>query len=164
MHTSHHVTGWIFTCWLHTWPKVNVCTVSHGMHVPIHSSKREGLKSLKTKEWSVDPKQFMQTSSSSPAKHSSEKGTKTHEREVGYHDVEAGGFLLQSQTQNKQPLSNKKNSTSISYDFKKSSKNKAKYGHLVHSFLQERRKGGMKNWILIEICRFNQHPSESICL
>lgn len=91
----------------------------------------------------------MQTSSSSPAKHSSEKGTKTHEREVGYHDVEAGGFLLQSQTQNKQPLSNKKNSTTISYDFKKSSKNKAKYGHLVHSFLQERMEGGMKNWILI---------------
>ncbi|KAK4823336.1 hypothetical protein QYF61_001613 [Mycteria americana] len=38
----------------------------------------------------LTPKQFMQTSSSSPLKHSSKKGTKAHEWEVGHHDLEAG--------------------------------------------------------------------------
>lgn len=93
------------------------------------SERRNGLLTLK---------QFMQTSSSSPLKHSSKKGTK-----AGYHDLEAGeGFLPQSQTQNKQPLSNKKKSISTSYDFKMSSKTKAKDGHSVHSSLKERRGEG----------------------
>ena len=114
------------------------------MHVSIQLLKQvRHYRVSETRNGLLTPKQFMQTSSFSPLKHSNKTGTKADKWEVGYHDLEADkGFLLQPQTQNKQPLGNKKNSTSVSYDFKKCSKNKVMDGHSVHSSLKEKRGRG----------------------
>lgn len=85
------------------------------MHVSTQLSKQvRDYRVSETGNGLLTPKQFMQTSSSPSLKVSSKKGTKAHEWKVGYHQLETGkGFLLHSQTQKKQLLTNKKNNTSM---------------------------------------------------